>query len=32
MNLRDPPVHSAVAMGGHSRGDYGNRQNQDDEE
>jgi hypothetical protein len=32
MNLHDPAVHSAVAMGGNSSGGYGNRQEQDDDE
>jgi hypothetical protein len=32
MNLRDPPVHSAVPVGGDRSGDDGTGQNQDDDE
>jgi hypothetical protein len=32
MNLHEPPVHAAMAMGRHSNGDYGARQQQDDDE
>jgi hypothetical protein len=32
VNLPDPPMHTAMAMGGNSGGDYGNRQKQNYDE